>query len=124
VVKCFKMVYFKVSPDLLLLLGTIHYTIHYTSDILYYVVISVERKTLLLKKYIMRSILLVIYYKQNLIYANLTAYNLTIILYILLYIKRDDIYIFIYLYHFTDTTASTLTRVSAKTVIVIKLKPF
>ena len=47
---------------------------------------------------------------------------------ILLYIKRDDIYLYIYIYiyphHFTDTTASTLTRVSAKTVQDIKLKLF
>ena len=40
---------------------------------------------------------------------------------ILLYIKRDDIYI--YLYHFTDTTASTSTRVSAKTVSTQNLDP-
>ena len=47
---------------------------------------------------------------------------------ILLYIKRDDIYLYIYIYiyphHFTDTTASTLTSVSAKTVKDIKLKLF
>ena len=43
---------------------------------------------------------------------------------ILLYIKRDDIYIFIYPHHFTDTRASTLTRRSAKTVKDIMLKLF
>ena len=42
---------------------------------------------------------------------------------ILLYIKRDDICIYI-CYHFTDTTASTLTRSSAKTVKDMKLKFF
>ena len=42
--------------------------------------------------------------------------------FILLYIKRDDIYIYMHPHHFTDTTASTSTRVSAKTVKDIKLK--
>ena len=42
---------------------------------------------------------------------------------ILLYIKRDDICIYI-CYHFTDTTASTLTRRYAKTVKDMKLKLF
>ena len=49
---------------------------------------------------------------------NYPSTNLTI------YKARRYIYIFIYLYHFTDTTASTLTRVSAKTVKDIKLKLF
>ena len=44
--------------------------------------------------------------------------------YLTIYKARRYIYLFIYLYHFTDTTASTLTRVSAKTVKDIKLKPF
>ena len=48
---------------------------------------------------------------------------------ILLYIKRDDICIYIYIYiyicyHFTDTTASSLTRRSAKTVKDIIIKHF
>ena len=49
-----------------------------------------------------------------------SAVNLTI------YKARRYIFIYIYIYphHFTDTTASTLTRVSAKTVQDIKLKLF
>ena len=40
-----------------------------------------------------------------------------------IYIKRDDIYIYISA-HYTDTTASTLTRLSSETVKDIKLKIF
>ena len=47
-------------------------------------------------------------------------------LYLTIYKARRYIFIYIYIYphHFTDTTASTLTRVSAKTVQDIKLKLF
>ena len=51
--------------------------------------------------------------------------------YLTIYKARRYIYIYklivggvIYLYHFTDTTASTLTRVSAITVKDGKLKPY
>ena len=44
--------------------------------------------------------------------------------YILLYIKRDDIYYIYISGHYTDTTASTLTRLSSETVKDIQLKFF